>query len=130
MNHHAASDVHPVKLLRRPAHKNHRKFQPLALVNRHNPHRIGILPHNLRFPVIHLIFLQLVNIADKMVQPMVTALFIRSRLFQKHKKIRLSSRASRHSGRIAPVSRILQNPVQKLIHAQFPRKRAVPLQFL
>ena len=50
----------------RPADKNHREFQPLALMNGHDANHVRTLVQDVGLSEIHLIFFELLNVAHKM----------------------------------------------------------------
>ena len=115
MYHHSPPAVLPVELPPQGAHKDHRKFQPLALVDTHDPHGIVIFTDQLRGPEIHLVFLEMLDIAHKMKQAFIAGLLIGHRLIHQLFQIRTASRPGRHGSDIIQISGLLQNKLQKSV---------------
>ena len=69
-------------------HENNRELKSLALMDTHYPYNIIILGHGVRLSHVHLIFLQLINIPQKIEQTVQACIFVLGRLVHKHVKIR------------------------------------------
>ncbi len=114
----------PVKALAQPGREDDGKFQPLALVRAHNPHRFPALPGDIRLSEVHTVFLQPLDIADKMEQSVITDFLIILRFLQKHLYIGKPLPAGRHGPNLVQISALGQNLPQKLVNRracrQFP----------
>ena len=116
MENHAASSILHIEPFPHSGYEHNGKFQSFAFVNGHNTHRVRLLIFNTRFPIIHVILLQLFYIAYKMEQPLITGRFKNPCLLCQHVKIGLSLLASRHGAGIVAVAGLLQHHMQQLMH--------------
>ena len=78
-----------VELFSHAGDKDHRKFQTLALVDTHNLHCIFIFGKNVRLPEIHLVFLQILYIPDKVKETPIAGTLIIPGLLKKHQQVGL-----------------------------------------
>ena len=77
-----------VECLAHACRKYHRKLQTFALMDTHDPHRILIFIDDIRLTVIHIIFAQFFDIANKMEQTFIARILIMDRLLDQHLHIR------------------------------------------
>ena len=116
MDHKGGIQILQIKPLPQTGKKHHRKFQPLAFMDRHDPHRILFLSQHIDFPEIHLAFLQLFDITDEVKQSPVAGLLIIPRLFLHHADICASLLSGRHGLDILPVTGLFQNQCDQLMN--------------
>ena len=90
-----------------PADKDNRKFQSLALMNTHDPHRIRLLPADAHLAEVNLIPAQFLDIADKVKQSAVARRLEFDRFLHQHIEIRLALLSARHGCGEMSVSRLL-----------------------
>ena len=127
MQHHAASGILLVKISSQTAHKDHREFQSLALVDTHNAHDVLILPDHVRLAKIDIVFLEFIDVAHKMKQSLVARILIGDRLLHQHAQIRPASGSCRHRRRIISVAAFLQHDLDQLVNRGVRHKRPQPL---
>ncbi len=97
-------------------HKADRKLQTFTFMDRHDPDNIRLLGKKGRFSKIHIIFLQLLHIADKLKQPMITGRFKFHRLFQQHFQIGTSLLPARKCCHIFDIMETAHHCLRKLRH--------------
>ena len=115
MDDHAAPHILRVEPLAHARHEHDGELQPLALMNAHDPHCVGLFVRDIGLPVIHVVFLKLLDITHKVKQPLIAAPFKYGRLLHQHLHIRRPLFAPRHGGDIKAVSRLLQNLPEQLM---------------
>ena len=87
MNHQTGAGIGHIKPFPHPCRKDNRKLQSLTFVDAHDPHRIFLFSTDIDLTKIHLIFLQLFHIPDKIKQPTVTGALIFHGFFHQHLQI-------------------------------------------
>ena len=86
-------------------------------MDRHDPDNIRLLGKERRFSKIHVIFLQLLHIADKLKQPMIAGCFKFHRLFQQHFQIGTSLLSARKCCHIFDIMKTTHHCLRKLRHS-------------
>ena len=122
---HRSCAVLPVKAFRQSRYKAYRKFQPLALVNAHNPHDIRVFVRRARFAVINVIFFQLFHVPDKMKQTGITRPFKAFCPRQQHFHVDSALHTSRQRADRIQIARFLQKLLHQLVNRQIDRVLAV-----
>ena len=101
-------------------HKNHRKFQTLALVNRHHLHPILALGRQLCGRCFRLRRFHILHIADEIKQSPMAALLVLLRLFQQKPQIRLPERTPCRHTQIIIIPRFPVQQPQQLMQRKIP----------
>ena len=102
-----------VEPLSKPSEDDNGKFQPLALVNAHNPHSLlALLSRGLA--EILVIFPQLLDIPDKMKQALVAGRLIAPCLFRQHVQVCPPGQSPGHGGHVIIVAALPVGQLQKL----------------
>ena len=96
MEHDAPPGILGIELFAHSRRKDNGKFQPLALVDAHDPDRVRLLIQDPGLSVVHIIFLQLLDITDEIKQPFVAGSLKGGRPLHKHLHICSSLSPSRH----------------------------------
>ena len=115
MDDHAAPHILGVEPLAHACHKHDRKFQALTLMDAHDPHRIGLFVRNIGLPVVHIVFLKLLDITHKIEQSFVATPFKCRRLFHQHLQVGRTLFAPRHCGNIQTVPGVLHDLPEQLM---------------
>ena len=118
VNHHPAPGILAVEALSQASHDHHREFQALALMDRHNAHRVLVLSQHARLAEILVIALQLLDVAHKMEQPPVAGLLERQRPLDEHPHVGLALAAARLGGQVVPVSGAVKKLLDQLVDRQ------------
>ena len=104
-----------IKPLAHAGQEHHRKLQSLTLMNAHNADRTVLFTCHTGLAKVRIIFFQLLNIAHKMEQPLITGGFIGSCLFHQHIQVSPSGLSRRHGGYIVVISAFSVHTVQQLM---------------
>ena len=110
-----------VKIFSHSSYKHDRKFQPLALVDAHDPHHRSLGIRHRRLAKICVIFFQFFNIPDKMEHAPVARRLVSSRFLHQHIQVAAPSRPARKRRHIAVIARFVVNPVEEFVHRQVNR---------
>ena len=116
MKDHTSLRILRVKSLPHSRGKYHGELKSLALVNTHDPHCVGLFVQNSRLSVVHVIFLQLLDIADEIKQPLIARPLEGCRFLREHLHIRRALSASRHGRNPDPVSGFLYDLSQQIVN--------------
>ncbi len=111
----ALPHIHLIELFGQPADKADRKFQSLALVDRHDAHDVRILIEDIGLPEVHLLLLYGLQIPDKMKQPIKARVLERTSLLQQQFDIRDPLVASRHGAHTGVVGRVRDQLLQQFL---------------
>ena len=117
-----------IKLFSHSCHKNHRKLQTFALMDRHNLYRRIPGTCQIHLTIIYLIRLKLFNITDKIKQSSIAGFLIIHRLFHKHGQIRITLLPSRKRPRIISISRFLKYKQNQLMNRRIGSHLSHPFQ--
>ena len=110
-----------VEVFSHSSHKYDRKFQPLALVDAHDPHHRSLGIRHRRLAKICVIFFQFFNIPDKMEHAPVARRLVSSRFLHQHVQVAAPSSPARKRRYIAVIARFVVNPVEEFVHRQVNR---------
>ena len=122
MEDHRGIGIHQIHSAAQAADKDHGKFQTLAFMDGHDPHRVRQLPIEADFPEIYFVPLHLLHIADKLKQPVVTGGFEVRRFLHQHIQIGLPLFSSGHGCRRGAVAGILQNIQDHLVNRRVGKR--------
>ena len=98
MKEHTSLRILHVELLPHARREHDREFQSLTLVDTHDAHRVRLFVHDPGFPVIHIVFLKLFDIADEIKQPFIARPLKCGRLLHQHVHIGGTLGAAGHCG--------------------------------
>ena len=117
---HRTADIQLIKAFPHIRHENHRKFQTLALVNRHHLHPILALGRQLCGRCFRLRRFHILHIADEIKQSPMAALLVLLRLFQQKPQIRLPERPPCRHTQIIIIPRFAVQQPQQLMQRKIP----------
>ena len=115
MDHNACRGILNVEPLSHSGHNHNREFQSFTLMDTHQTNCIRLLIVKPGFPKVYIIFLELINITDKMIQSLITGCLKCLCPGDQHIKIRAPSFSSWHCRDIIPVSCLFHDLPQEIM---------------